>query len=186
MRRLRRPRRRPGTAPVPVPAARAAARSADADVRFVAERLLVSVREDLGRADNKAAILLSGAVTLVAVVFSEGRGPIAGAGAGSKGHLVLALTGGLLWAGGLAGLVAVLMPRTRVAADLTFLREVTSGVSPTEMMPRLTESGEDVVRWTLEQACALGAVLARKYRWLRIGMSCLAFGAIFTLFSEMW
>jgi pycsar effector protein len=157
----------------------------DADVRYVAERLLAAVREDLGRADAKAAILLSGAVALVAVLLSARHGPVADAGAGPGGQ-VLALVGGLLWAGGVAGLVAVLMPRTRIAADLTFIREVTSGISPTELMPKLAESGEDVVRWTLDQACALGAVLARKYRWLRMGICCLALGAIFTLFSEMW
>lgn len=190
----RRPRPRPGTAPAPVPAAAPApapaaapaADGSDADVRFVAERLLVSVREDLGRADSKAAILLSGAVALVAVLLSARHGPVADAGAGSGGQVVLALVGGLLWAGGVAGLVAVLMPRTRIAADLTFIREVTSGISPAELMPKLAESGEDVVRWTLDQACALGAVLARKYRWLRVGICCLALGAIFTLFSEMW
>lgn len=156
------------------------------DVRYVAERLLAAVREDLGRADAKAAILLSGAVALVAVLLSAREGPVAGTGGGPVGQVVLSLAGGLLWAGGVAGLVAVLMPRTRVAADLTFIREVTSGVSSAELMPRLTESGEDVVRWTLDQACALGSVLARKYRWLRVGICCLALGAIATLFSEMW
>jgi len=187
MRDRRRPRPRPGTAaPVPVRGATPAGNGSDADVRFVAERLLVSVREDLGRADNKAAILLSGAVALVAVVFSTERGPLAHAGAGSHLQVVLALVGGLLWASGVVGLVSVLMPRTRVAADLTFIREVTSGASATELMPKLTESGEDVVRWTLDQACALGSVLARKYRWLRMGICCLALGAIFTLFGEMW
>jgi hypothetical protein len=120
------------------------------------------------------------------VLLSARRGPIADAGDGSDAQVVLSLVGGLLWAGGVAGLVAVLVPRTRVAADLTFIREVTSGVSPAELMPRLTESGEDVVRWTLDQACALGAVLARKYRWLRLGICCLALGAFSALFSEMW
>ncbi|WP_314174757.1 Pycsar system effector family protein [Streptomyces winkii] len=159
---------------------------ADSDVRYVAERLLAAVREDLGRADSKAAILLSGAMALVAVLFSARRGPVADAGAGSGVQVALMLVAGLLWAGGVVALVAVLMPRTRVAADLTFIREVTSGVSATELMPRLTESGEDVVRWTLDQSCALGAVLARKYRWLRVGICCLALGAISALFSEMW
>lgn len=162
--------------------------ASDAGVRYVAERLLAAVREDLGRADAKAAILLSGAVALVAVLLSARHGIVADARTGGDGRVAFAfaLAGGVLWAGGVAGLVAVLMPRTRVAADMTFIRELTSGSSPAELMPKLAESGEDVVRWTLGQACALGAVLSRKYRWLRVGICCLALGAFFTLFGEMW
>jgi hypothetical protein len=169
-------------------------RHSDADVRYVAERLLASVREDLGRADAKAAILLSGAVALVAVLLSARRGGLGAdgpadgpaSGAAHCAQTVFALFGGLLWAAGLVMLVAVLVPRTRIAADRTFMRDVTSGVSPAVLLPKLTESSTDVVRWTLDQACALGAVLARKYAWLRWGICCLALGAIFTLFSEIW
>ncbi|MGW8375251.1 Pycsar system effector family protein [Streptomyces sp. ODS28] len=162
------------------------------DTRYVAERLLSSVREDLGRADSKAAILVSGAVGLVAMLVSANDVPGVNSGAGYGGWTaphtvsVLALIGGLLWGSGVVMLVAVLLPRTRVAADRTFLRELTSGVSPEALMPKLAESGEDVVRWTLDQACALGAVLARKYAWLRLGVCCLALGALFTLFSQLW
>ena len=160
---------------------------AEPDTRYVAERLLASVREDLGRADSKAAILVSGAVALVAMLVTGGDGaPGAGVGSGSRAGSVLALLGGLLWAAGVVMLVAVLLPRTRVAADRTFLRELTTGVPPEALMPKLAESGADVARWTLDQACALGAVLARKYAWLRLGVCSLALGALFILFSELW
>lgn len=176
-------------APAPVPG------RPEADLRYVAERLLATVREDLGRADSKAAILLSGAVALVAVLFSARRGGAAGAegaegaahaGAAECAQTVLLLLGGLTWTAGLVLLVGVLVPRTRIAADRTFLRDLTSGTSSAVLLPKLTESSTDVVRWTLDQTCALGAVLARKYTWLRLGICCLALGAVFTLFSEMW
>ncbi|MFD5344115.1 hypothetical protein ACFWJY_10160, partial [Streptomyces anulatus] len=55
----------------------------------IAERLLVTVREDLGRADSKAAVLLSGALALPAFLIGrhgspDGRGPPA-AGEASGG-----------------------------------------------------------------------------------------------------
>lgn len=180
----------PAAAPSPSTTPAAAPSGSDADVRYVAERLLAAVREDLGRADAKAAILLSGAVALVAVLFSARRGgygaDVAEAGAGHGAQTVLALCSGLLWMAGLVMLVAVLVPRTRIAADRTFMRDVTSGVPAAALLPRLAESGTDVVRWTVDQACALGAVLARKYVWLRSGVCCLALGAILALLSELW
>lgn len=185
----------PAAAGRPATASASAADRPDADLRHVAERLLATVREDLGRADSKAAILLSGAVALVAVLFSARRGD-AGPGGGAQGaahagaaecaQTVLVLLGGLTWTAGLVLLVGVLVPRTRIAADRTCLRDLTSGTSSALLLPKLTESSTDVVRWTLDQACALGVVLARKYTWLRLGICCLALGAVFTLFGEMW
>ncbi|MDT9690074.1 DUF5706 domain-containing protein [Streptomyces sp. P9(2023)] len=162
----------PPPAPVPDPA----------ELRFMAERLLSTVREDIGRADTKAAILLSGALAFLAVVFSRDRGPLPSSGAG----LVLLLVAGTLWTAGVLMLVSVVLPRTRIGADRTLLRELTAGTSPDALRDRLTASGADVTDWLLEQASVHGVVLAAKYRWLRLGVCALALGSLPALFSGLW
>ncbi|MER6096653.1 Pycsar system effector family protein [Streptomyces sp. NPDC001728] len=165
------PVRAPLTTPVP-----------PEELRFMAERLLSTVREDIGRADTKAAILLSGALAFLAVVFSGDRSPLPTAGAG----LAFLLVAGVLWTAGVLMLVSVVLPRTRVGADRTLLRELTTGPSGTELRVRLSASGTDATDWLLEQAGVHGLVLAAKYRWLRLGVSGLALGALLALFSELW
>ncbi|MFF9069569.1 Pycsar system effector family protein [Streptomyces sp. NPDC014891] len=163
----------PGPPPDPVPAE---------ELRFMAERLLATVREDIGRADTKAAILLSGALAFLAVVFS-GDGPLPpAAGPG----LVLLLLAGALWTAGVLMLVSVVLPRTRIGADRTFLRDLSGGPSETALRERLSAPGADATGWLLEQASVHGLVLAAKYRWLRLGVSALALGALLALFSELW
>ncbi|MFE5942739.1 Pycsar system effector family protein [Streptomyces sp. NPDC056480] len=163
----------PAAVPVPVPAE---------ELRFMAERLLATVREDIGRADTKAAILLSGALAFLAVVFSGDRGLLPDSGPG----LVLLLLAGALWTAGVLMLVSVVLPRTRIGADRTFLRELTGGPSVTALRERLAAPGADATGWLLEQASVHGLVLAAKYRWLRLGVSALALGALLALFSELW
>ncbi|MEU2078663.1 Pycsar system effector family protein [Streptomyces sp. NPDC056202] len=147
----------------------------------MAERLLATVREDIGRADTKAAILLSGALAFLAVVFSGDRA-LPGSGPG----LVLLLLAGALWTAGVLMLVSVVLPRTRIGADRTFLRELTGGPSVAALRERLAAPGADATGWLLEQASVHGLVLAAKYRWLRLGVSALALGALLALFSELW
>ncbi|MEU9387190.1 hypothetical protein AB0D38_42425 [Streptomyces sp. NPDC048279] len=65
---------------------------ADAAAHYVAERLLLTVREDLGRADVKASVLLSGAVAVPALVL--GRGMPAGV---SGPAAVFVAAGAALW-----------------------------------------------------------------------------------------
>ncbi|MFJ5832883.1 Pycsar system effector family protein [Streptomyces sp. NPDC093089] len=148
----------------------------------MAERLLATVREDIGRADTKAAILLSGALAFLAVVFSGDRRPLPEAGAG----LAFLLVAGVLWTAGVLMLVSVVLPRTRIGADRTLLRELTAGPSEPVLRERLTASGADATGWLLEQASVHGLVLAAKYRWLRLGVCALALGALLALFSELW
>lgn len=152
------------------------------DVRFVAERLLSSVREDIGRADAKAAILISGAVAALAVAFSRNELPMPSA----RPAAVVVTVGLLLCAAGVLMLVGVILPRTRTGADITFLRDLSVGTPADELLARLTESGEDVVRWLVGQAQVHGAVLAAKYRWLRMGVCTLTLGALLVLFGELW
>ncbi|WP_017242489.1 Pycsar system effector family protein [Streptomyces sp. SS] len=175
------PARTPASTPTPAPAP-APTPAPPEELRFMAERLLATVREDIGRADTKAAILLSGALAFLAVVFSGDRGPLPDAGAG----LVFLLVAGVLWTVGVLMLVSVVLPRTRIGADRTLLRELTSGPSEPVLRERLTASGTDATGWLLEQASVHGLVLAAKYRWLRLGVCALALGALLALFSELW
>ncbi|MER6616004.1 Pycsar system effector family protein [Streptomyces xantholiticus] len=170
----------PGTAPGPEPGP--SGPGAGSDVRFVAERLLNSVREDIGRADAKAAILLSGAVAALAVAFSRNELPLPAAGPAAA----VVTAGLLLCAAGVLMLVGVILPRTRTGADTTFLRDLSVGTPADEILARIRESGEDVVRWLVGQAQVHGAVLAAKYRWLRMGVCSLTLGALLVLFGELW
>ncbi|MFJ3104673.1 Pycsar system effector family protein [Streptomyces sp. NPDC086835] len=179
----------PGAGAGPVPGAGAAPGPATGpgpdpggDVRFVAERLLNSVREDIGRADAKAAILLSGAVAALAVAFSRNELPLPA----SRAAAATVTAGLLLYAAGVLMLVGVILPRTRTGADSTYLRDLAVGTPTDELLVRLSESGEDVVRWLVGQARVHGAVLAAKYRWLRMGVCTLTFGALLVLFGELW
>ncbi|QES12420.1 hypothetical protein DEJ45_08420 [Streptomyces venezuelae] len=172
----------PAAAPVPgsVPAAAPASLPPE-ELRFMAESLLGSVREDIGRADTKAAILLSGALAFLAVVFSGEHGP-----APDGPALALLLLAGALWTAGVLMLVSVVLPRTRIGADRTLQRELRAGPSAPALRRRLAASGGDATGWLLEQASVHGLVLAAKYRWLRLGVSALALGALLALFSELW
>ncbi|WP_260605315.1 Pycsar system effector family protein [Streptomyces sp. WAC01280] len=167
----------PATVPVP-----AAAPVAPEELRFMAERLLSTVREDIGRADTKAAILLSGALAFLAVVFSGDRALVPTAGVG----LALLLVAGALWTAGVLMLVSVVLPRTRIGADRTLLRDLAAGPSEGELRARLAPPGADATGWLLEQASVHGLVLAAKYRWLRLGVCALALGALLALLSELW
>ncbi|ALO11574.1 hypothetical protein AQF52_5981 [Streptomyces venezuelae] len=172
----------PGPSPTPPRADSAAAPVAPDELRFMAERLLATVREDIGRADTKAAILLSGALAFLAVVFSGDRAPMPTAGVG----LGLLLVAGALWTVGVLMLVSVVLPRTRIGAERTLLRDLAAGPSEGELRERLAPPGADATGWLLEQASVHGLVLAAKYRWLRLGVSALALGALLALLSELW
>ncbi|MFJ6694656.1 Pycsar system effector family protein [Streptomyces sp. NPDC091272] len=152
-----------------------------ADTRFVAERLLDAVREDIGRADAKAAVLLSGGLAFLAVVWA-GEGAVVPPGAA----LGLVVAGGVLWLVGLLMLIGVVLPRTRIGADVTFLRDLSAGVAPEVLRERLTASGADVVRWMLAEASVLGAVLTAKYRWLRAGVCFLTLGVVLSVIGQVW
>lgn len=156
--------------------------AAAADTRFVAERLLTVVREDIGRADTKAAILLSGSVAVLAVGLPKlwPGTPDTAAGA------VLLAAGAALCAAGMLMLVCVILPRTRIGADRTFLRDFARGAPVEELLDRLAVSGADVVAWLMSQASVHGAVLAAKYRWLRWGVGFLSAGTTLALLGEWW
>ncbi|GGW83943.1 Pycsar system effector family protein [Streptomyces lomondensis] len=157
------------TAAQPVP-------QSDTADHYVAERLLVTVREDLGRADVKASILLSGAVAAPALVL--GRGGALPASGAALGFLV---AGGALWAAGTLLLLAVIAPRTgtlRTAPGATFYGDALGAPDAEALRAAVTRAGQDRVAWLLVQFQDVSAILAAKYRWLRCSMALLGAGLL--------
>ncbi|MGW3040182.1 Pycsar system effector family protein [Kitasatospora sp. NPDC001159] len=149
------------------------------ETRFVADRLLAAVREDIGRADTKASILLTAALGLPALLL--GRSWPDGRPAGLAAAL-LAL-GGALWAVGAVALVRAILPRTGTQRDhegVTYFGDLLPTGGRTALADRVTAAGRDPVGWLLVQAVDVSAILAAKYRWIRWGVGCLAPGAVLT------
>ncbi|MEU9246737.1 Pycsar system effector family protein [Streptomyces sp. NPDC048385] len=148
----------------------------DAAAYYVAERLLGTVREDLGRADVKASVLLSGAVAIPALVL--GRGTPSGASGVALAFLV---AGGALWAAGTLLLLAVIVPRTRTvrsAPGPTFYADALHGIEPEALRRAAADAGADQVGWLLTQLQDVSVILSAKYRWLRRSMALLGAGLL--------
>jgi hypothetical protein len=159
----------PGTPPPGTP-------PPDEGARYLAERLVATAREDIGRADTKASVLLSGAFALPAVLLGTGRP------AGLPGPWTTALLalGALFWACGTAALISAILPRTRsLHADrtaVTFHLDALAAADTATLVAELTAAGRDPVRWLALQLRDLSGILAAKYRWTRIGVCSLAPG----------
>ncbi|MFI0513376.1 Pycsar system effector family protein [Streptomyces sp. WSLK1-5] len=148
---------------------------------YVAERLLLTVREDLGRADVKASILLSGAVAVPALAL--GRGIPAGATGVS---LALLAAGGALWAAGTLLLLAVVLPRTGTVRSVpgpTYYADALRGTDLETLRRAAAEAGADRVSWLLTQFQDVSVILSAKYRWLRRSMALLGAGLLLAFLS---
>ncbi|GAA3642358.1 Pycsar system effector family protein [Streptomyces chitinivorans] len=144
---------------------------------YVAERLLATAREDLARADTKAAVLLSGAFAApVLLLGAEVWTPSSVTGA----MKVLLLAGGTLWAVGTALLAWVVLPRTgtaRPGPGMTFFKDIVVAPPDTErLVQAITAAARDRVSWLTVQLVDVSLILDSKYRWLRWGTCCLAAG----------
>ncbi|KIZ14748.1 Pycsar system effector family protein [Streptomyces natalensis] len=145
----------------------------------IAERLLNTVREDLGRADSKAAVLLSGALALPAFLIGghgapDWRGP-------ADIPLIVA---GVLWAVAVTALVRALMPRTttiRTQDGVTFFGDLLPPHDLARLSAEVAEAGRDPARWLLVQAVDVSAILSAKYRAIRWAVGALAPSAALAL-----
>ncbi|MFF0729641.1 Pycsar system effector family protein [Streptomyces sp. NPDC004134] len=160
--------------PPPLPP-RAVSPLSEPGPRYVAERLLTTLREEIARADTKAAVLLSSGVALPALALPAVR---AGVGSGPVG-----VAGVVLWLAGIAMLAIVTLPRTRPGRPRAGPSR--AGPSPTALhrgpgrgdaTAAVLAAGRDPGRWLLEQSYDLGVILAAKYRWMRWAVGCLAAG----------
>ncbi|WP_369170492.1 Pycsar system effector family protein [Streptomyces sp. R28] len=138
----------------------------------IAERLLITVREDLGRADSKAAVLLSGTLALPAFLVGWHGTP------GWDGFAdVTLLLSGVLWAVAVAALVAALMPRTgtvRARDEVTYFGDLVAARDIARLSARVTEAARDPAGWLLVQAVDVSSILSAKYRAIRWGVASLA------------
>ncbi len=159
-----------------------------------AERLLISSREELGRADTKASILLATAAAVIAAV-------VAGVVAGGWSPAMLTGWYELLWwvSTGLAGLAMLLLagavyPRTAPRRDgqptvVAYYGDVVQFNDHSALRAALERSApRDIDRLT-DQIYHVSRIVRRKYRLIRDGMwtllaatlgSCLAVGL------QMW
>ncbi|KAB2588090.1 Pycsar system effector family protein [Streptomyces arboris] len=145
----------------------------------IAERLLVTVREDLGRADSKAAVLLSGALALPAFLIGRHGSP----DWQGPGDLALVLAG-LLWVVAVAALVRALMPRTGTVRDqegVTYFGDLLAPFDYDRLAGGIAAAGRDPVGWLLVQAVDVSAILSAKYRAIRWAVATLTPAAALAL-----
>jgi hypothetical protein len=143
----------------------------------VVGRLLAVIREDTGRADTKASVLLTVMLAVPAFLVGGGRVPHAPSTAG----LSLLVLSALAWSFGATSLVRAMLPRSgtaRTGPGITFYGDVvrlygdggSAGVATA-----LARAGEDSTTWLLTQAIDMSHILASKYRcirWAVGGLSC--------------
>ncbi|GAA2453467.1 Pycsar system effector family protein [Streptomyces glaucus] len=145
----------------------------------VAERLLSTAREDLGRADSKAAVLLSGALTLPALLMGWHGAP------GWRGPADVTLVlAGVFWTVSVTALIGALMPRTgtfRARDGVTYFGDLVAPRDLAGLSARIGEAGLDPAEWLLVQAVDVSSILAAKYRAIRWGVGSLAPSAALAL-----
>lgn len=142
---------------------------------YVAERLLAAVRDDVARADTKAAVLLSGALAGPALLLGGHWSP---RGAGLP-RAVLLGAGAALWAAGTALLVWTIVPRTgtrRSGPGITYFGDARPGQDLDTLLRAVDAAGRDRAGWLMVQFVDVSGILLVKYRCLRWGMSLLAAG----------
>lgn len=162
-----------GASPGPVgPVPDGGRRCHDGSGERIAERLLNTAREDVGRADSKAAVLLSGTLALPAFLVGWHGSPRWDGLADVT--LVLA---GVLWAVAVTALVGALMPRTgtvRGRDGVTYFGDLVAPLDPVGLAARIAEAGRDPTGWLLVQAVDVSSILSAKYRAIRWGVGSLA------------
>jgi hypothetical protein len=150
------------------------------------ERLLAETRDEIGRADQKASILLS--VTGVGVVVLVGLLT----GQWSPTELAAAIQW-LWWLGGV-GLVtaitllaAAVMPRIGHRGDpstVTFFGHVVRLTDRQRLVEHLTRSAATPLDRAVDQLVLLSRIVIRKYRYTQIAMWLLA-GATVTMVTSV-
>ncbi|MFF2468095.1 Pycsar system effector family protein [Streptomyces mirabilis] len=138
----------------------------------IAERLLSTVREDLGRADAKAAVLLSGTLALPAFLIGR-HGPPDWRGLAD----VMLILASVLWVVAVTALVGALMPRTRTVRGrdgVTYFGDLLAPRDLAGLSADVTEAGRDTAGWLLVQAVDVSSILSAKYRAIRWGVGSLA------------
>ena len=154
--------------------------SAEAQAAY-AQQMLAEAREELMRADSKAAMLLSAALV---------AGSFLGGAAFSGEWSPLAIPGcwqWMLWAGLVAWFVAVVdllaaaFPRIGRPTDrthLTYFRHAEMHMSPDELRDSLASVAHDPLHRLVDQLWNVSKVAVMKYRRVQRGLIALAVGGV--------
>jgi len=155
------------------------ARSMSESVRAqIALRLLEETREELGRADSKANILIAAIVAGAGVAFG---------GLASHGNSLLAhdwlvelffFVGLSFVAASVVRLVLAVKPHLRISksSDVDYFGDVVSCGSPEVLADRLDLSEHEVAARHIRQLWTLSGVVIRRYRAISQAMSLLGMG----------
>ncbi|MFK4226442.1 Pycsar system effector family protein [Streptomyces sp. NPDC019890] len=135
----------------------------------VAGRLLAVIREDSGRADIKASVLLTVVLAVPAFLVGSDRLPHQRSTVG----LTLLILSGIAWSFGATSLVRAVLPRSRTARTepgITFYADVVrlhNDVGTAGVAAELARASEDSTGWLITQAIDMSHILASKYRCIR-------------------
>jgi hypothetical protein len=159
-----------------------------------AERLLVSSREELNRADTKASILLAAAIAIIAAV-------VAGAVAGDWSPTKLTVWSALLWwvSTGLVGLAVLLLagavyPRTSRRKNgppdlVAYYADVVRFSDHSALQAALEWSAHQDLDRLTDQVYHVCYIVRRKYRLIAAGMWTLlaaTAGGCFAVLLQAW
>ncbi|WP_239010167.1 Pycsar system effector family protein [Streptomyces sp. 769] len=148
-----------------------------------AERLIVDLRSEIARADNKAAVLVAGlGVTVGALTGSLSsaewcpwRLPVAADAAWWCGCVA--------WAAALGLLLLAVAPRYgrvpwSMARGLTYFRDIRCAVVRGQLEEALHRTERDPLPGLLSLLDELSVIAAAKHRCIRWGLGCFAVGAV--------
>ncbi|MCB5911594.1 Pycsar system effector family protein [Streptomyces pinistramenti] len=167
-----------GSSPAPSPAA---ARSTPHEAQGVqtAERLLAEVRNEIGRADSKASVLIA-AIGVCAGAVLSGRWEAAlTVGAGR----VFGGAGSLAWVAAVGFLLFATFPRYRssrwrTGRPVTYFLDIRLAARTGMLADALRGTEEDQMAGLVTALDDASGIVAAKHRWIRTGLSCFALGAV--------
>lgn len=149
---------------------------AEAERLYVAEQLLAHNREDIGRADTKASILVGSAVTVGALA----AGPLLDPPATVGPTYWLIGVGGVTWVAGVVLLALAVLPRLRSRGrvrDVTYFGDVRRLPDVDRLRRHVEAAARDRLTWLLVQVYDTSAIVGVKYRCIRLSIGLFAVGA---------
>ncbi|MGH3753922.1 MAG: Pycsar system effector family protein [Pseudonocardiaceae bacterium] len=142
---------------------------------LVAEHLLANNREEIGRADGKASILVVGALTAAVLAVGPVSTNAAGASVPERWLVGVSL---VIWATALVMLAVAVFPRvgTRHETAVTYFGDVRRATDMARLLRFVEEAANDRLSWLLVQVSDTSGIVAAKYRWIRMAICLLGLG----------
>ncbi|WP_157435926.1 Pycsar system effector family protein [Actinospica robiniae] len=143
----------------------------------VVAHLAAQAEHAIERADGKASALAATA-TAILIFAAQGLGTAHPGAAG----LTLLIGAGVCWVAGIAALGAAIFPRFAGSPeDAVWLHQFPGKHDSATLSSVLSTANADPERWLRAQAEVLGRIAMTKFRYVRIGMALLGFGAAFAV-----